>query len=66
MMVLEILIELNLKPISRIIFVAGPRVSTLRSIKLELAWLGFTDQQITKLINSEIPYNSNQPEIEIY
>jgi DNA modification methylase len=37
----------------------------IRSVKLDLAWLGFTDTQISKLIKSEIPYNSNPPNIEI-
>jgi hypothetical protein len=37
----------------------------IRSFKLELAWLGFSDEQITRLINSEIPYNENPPEIDI-
>jgi hypothetical protein len=37
----------------------------IRSSKLELAWLGFTDKEITGLNNREIPYNKNPPDIEI-
>jgi len=37
----------------------------IRSSKLELAWLGFTDKEITGLNNREIPYNNNPPDIEI-
>jgi len=37
----------------------------IRSVKLELAWLGYSDRQITELINSEIPYNRNPPRIKI-
>jgi len=37
----------------------------IRSVKLELAWLGYSDRQITELINREIPYNRNPPSIEI-
>jgi DNA modification methylase len=36
----------------------------IRSLKLELAWLGFADEEITKLISFEIPYN-NPPRIQI-
>ncbi len=37
----------------------------IRSVKLELAWLGYTDSEITNLLIKEIPYNSNPPEIEV-
>jgi hypothetical protein len=37
----------------------------IRSVKLELAWLGFTDSEITALIKREIPYNLNPPRTEI-
>jgi DNA modification methylase len=37
----------------------------IRSSKLELAWLGLTDKEITALTTSEIPYNHNPPDIEI-
>ncbi len=37
----------------------------IRSLKLELAWLGFTDERITQLLSHEIPYNRNPPPIEI-
>lgn len=37
----------------------------IRSFKLELAWLGYGDEQITNLINHEIPYNRNTPKIDI-
>jgi len=36
----------------------------IRSFKLELSWLGFNDQQITDLINKEIPYRKITPEID--
>ena len=37
----------------------------IRSFKLELAWLGYDDNQITSLINKEIPYRHDCPNIEI-
>ncbi|MCK4420107.1 hypothetical protein KAV79_09890 [Candidatus Aerophobetes bacterium] len=37
----------------------------IRSFKLELAWLGYTDEQITGLINKEIPYRKDAPNIVI-
>lgn len=37
----------------------------IRSIKLELAWLNYSDREITDLINKEIPYNKTVPDIEI-
>jgi len=36
----------------------------IRSLKLELAWLGYTDKEITRLTNLEIPYNT-PPQIQI-
>lgn len=35
----------------------------IRSFKLELAWIGYDDRQITDLINKEIPYRKISPEI---
>lgn len=37
----------------------------IRSFKLELAWLGYEDEEITSLINHEIPYNRSTPKIDI-
>jgi len=37
----------------------------IRSFKLELAWLGYTDEQITGLIRKEIPYRKEVPNIII-
>ena len=38
----------------------------IRSVKLELGWLGYDDQEITELGKREIPYNKNVPDIEIH
>ena len=37
----------------------------IRSVKLELGWLGYDDQKIRELGKHEIPYNTNVPDIEI-
>jgi DNA modification methylase len=37
----------------------------IRSVKLELGWLGYDDQKIRELGKHEIPYNKNVPDIEI-
>ncbi len=37
----------------------------IRSVKLELGWLGFDDLKIRELGKHEIPYNKNVPDIEI-
>ena len=37
----------------------------IRSFKLELAWIGLKDSEITSLINKEIPYNRHVPDIDI-
>jgi DNA modification methylase len=36
----------------------------IRSFKLELAWLGYDDRQITDLIGKEIPYRKLTPDID--
>ena len=36
----------------------------IRSVKLELAWLGYSDEEITWLTKHEIPYNS-PPQVEV-
>ncbi len=38
----------------------------IRSVKLELGWLGYDDQKIRELSNCEIPYNKNVPDMEIH
>ena len=38
----------------------------IRSVKLELGWLGYDDQKIRELGKHEIPYNKNVPDIEIH
>lgn len=37
----------------------------IRSVKLELGWLGYDDLKIKELGKREIPYNKNVPDIEI-
>lgn len=37
----------------------------IRSFKLELAWLGYGDGEITELTRKEIPYRSDVPDAEI-
>jgi DNA modification methylase len=37
----------------------------IRSVKLELGWLGYDDEKIRELGKREIPYNNNVPGIEI-
>ncbi|MEM0135342.1 MAG: DNA methyltransferase [Thermoplasmatales archaeon] len=38
----------------------------IRSVKLELGWLGYDDQKIRELGKHEIPYNRDVPDIEIH
>ena len=38
----------------------------IRSVKLELGWLGYDDQKIRELGQHEIPYNKNVPDIVIH
>ena len=42
----------------------GMAPAYIRSLKLELAWLGYSDKEITGLIKREIPYNK-PPDIEV-
>ena len=38
----------------------------IRSVKLELGWLGYDDKKISELGKHEIPYNKNIPDIQIH
>jgi len=37
----------------------------IRSFKLELAWMGYNDSEITNLIRKEIPYRRDIPSVEV-
>jgi hypothetical protein len=37
----------------------------IRSVKLELAWLGLKDKELTELINNEIPYRKRTIDLKI-